>query len=160
MSEFTKQSFERRLVQANVVFACLGLGLGAFFVGHGTGLGFFEILLWTVFIFAFFSINIVFSICRYGVVCQIILLLSTLLFPVFFTYEFINAFYINLDPQSGLVFLLGPGYSILMIPFWLVTLCLSSYRENCVILLPKSWYSGSEVLLDDKWQRIESKNTE
>jgi len=137
----------------------LGIGLGAFCAGDGTGHGFFESLLWSVFLFAFFPINIVFSICRHGIVCQIILLLSTLLFPVFFTYEFINAFYINPDPQSGLVFLLGPFYSILMIPFWLVTLCLSSYRENCAILLPKSWHSGSEVL-DDKWQRFESKNTE
>jgi hypothetical protein len=148
--------FERRLAQANAIFACLGLGLGVFFLMHGVRLGFLESFMLSVFLCAFFPMNAILSVSSYGIVCQTIFLLSTLLFPVLVAYDFINATYINPDPQSGLVLLLGPGYSILMVPFWLVALWLSSRRENCAILLPKSWYSCPETPLDDQWIRTDN----
>ena len=157
MSEATTQSLERRLACANIIFASLGLGLVAFFLGHGVGLGFFDILRNIVWLFAFFPINILFSIYRRGIICQVILLLSTLLFPILATYDFINAYYINPDPQSGLVFLIGIAYSILMIPFWFVALCLSSQRTVPIL---KLWYGSSVEPMEDQWLRPDNESME
>ena len=124
---------------------------------HGVKLGFFESILWSSFLFAFFPMNVILSIRSYGIVCQIILLLSTLLFPILTAYDFINATYINPDPQSALVLLLGPAYSILMIPFWLVALCLS--RQRTVSIL-KLWYGNSVAPLEDQWLRPDNESME
>ena len=152
-----EQLFERRLLQANIIFACLGFGLGVIFLWHGVRLGLLDSILGSIFLFAFFPMNIILSIRSYGIICQIILLLSTLLFPILTAYDFINATYINPDPQSALVLLLGPAYSILMIPFWLVALYLSSQRTIPIL---KLWYSSSGEPLDDQWLRAENETTE
>jgi hypothetical protein len=119
MSESTKQSVERLLMGLNICFALLGLGVGMSFCRFHLG---------SVQFFAFFPINIIVSIYRYGIICQTVLLLSTLLFPALVAYDFINAFYINPDPQSGLVLFIGYAYSVLMIPFWFLSVYLSRPR--------------------------------
>jgi len=57
-----------------------------------------------------------------------------------FAYDFINAFFINLDAQSGLVMLFGPFYSVVMIPFWLLALLLSKRRY---VAMEETEQSGS-----------------
>ncbi len=59
---------------------------------------------------------------------QGVLAISSVLYGLGVAYEMYNAFYVNLDPQSGLVLIfVGVAYFPMMIPLWLVALILEAF---------------------------------
>ncbi len=108
---------------ANEILMQLNVGLGVLGLMGGAVACEFQLVF--VLFFGFYLINLVIAVMSRGIVCQSILLCSSLAFPFLFLPDYINAFYINPDAQSGLVFLLGPAYSILMIPFWIAAILCS-----------------------------------
>ncbi len=112
--------FENALRAINISLSALLFMLG---MGLADSINFFVALC-----FAFFLVNAALAFFKHGVSYQVILFISTILFPLCFAWDFINAMYFNPDPQSGLVFLLGLGYSVLMFPVWLYILIFSPNR--------------------------------
>ena len=81
-------------------------------------------------VFAGYSpiVSIVLSLYTRNLFSQIILLMASLLYGVWLTYAVYDAFFVNIDPQSALVFL-GVGiYSFpVMLPLWITAYVLNRY---------------------------------
>jgi hypothetical protein len=65
------------------------------------------------------------------IISYIFLLLSLLLYGIFFVYTYYNAFYLHLDPQSGLIILFVGVYSLpVMIPLWVTVFFINYYHNS------------------------------
>ena len=113
---------------ANVLFAIVCITIGAGFCDYNP----FAVFMF----FGFYLVNVLFSLFRKGMACQIIVFLSNAAFPLLVVKDFYFAFYMVPDPQSGLVLLTGTVYSFLMIPFWGAALLLSKNRNLSVVAQP------------------------
>ena len=85
----------------------------------------------STFAYFFLPVNALMALRRRGIFCQVILLTTTIVFILYCLYwrqGYVNALYVNLDAQSGLVHLLGFVYSILMLPFWFLAFLFSTRR--------------------------------
>jgi len=75
-------------------------------------------------------VSMVLSMCMKKTASQVILAVSSLLYGVFFAYSVYHAFYVQLYPQSGLVFLLGVFMLPYLLAFWIVVFVVDRWRKK------------------------------
>jgi amino acid permease len=67
-------------------------------------------------------LTLIFAVKSPSLSSQILLIISSVLYGIWFSYVFLSAFYWHIDPQSAIALLFIGIYSLpVMIPLWLIT---------------------------------------
>ena len=102
------------------------------FVGSKTTRGGIDFIIGMAFFLPFYGlppiVSMVLSVISKNPFSQGLLATTSLLYGIWFTYAMYLAFYVDLDPQSGLVILFVGIYALpVLLPLWIVTLVLNAY---------------------------------